>query len=165
MTLDQLLNQEQQYTKRENLVDTLGKITYSLFIGTGVDYFQAGLRGLEIVAARGTATAINTVTGTPYARWRREWYKFTNTSEESSRVRKSLVELAAFNTFETYTYGICAGIGSIVSSGTVDFEKITDGIAGLFYLSPFIGPTVGWWLNLTCRALRVRTVAERASET
>ena len=60
------------------------------------------------------------------------------TTDESNLLRKSLVELGAFNTFETYVYGMCAGIGSLISTGTLDVEKIADGMAGLFYLSPII---------------------------
>ncbi len=162
MTLDHLVNQEQKYTRREVIADTIGKITYSLVAGIPLDYFQAGLRGMGIVTARASATAINMVTGSPYARWREGWYALTKTTNESSRLRKSLVELGAFNTFETYVYGLCAGIGSLISTGTLDVEKIADGMAGLFYLSPIIGPTMGYWLNATCRIFGVRKVTERS---
>lgn len=161
MTIDTLIHQEHQYTRREAVADTVGKITYSILVGVGLDYFQAGLRGWSIAAARTTATAINTVTGSPYAHWRERWYRFTKTTVESSKLRKSLVELAAFNTFETYVYGISAGIGSLISTGNLDVEKIAEGMSGLLYLSPIIGPTMGMWLNGTCRIFGVKAVAER----
>lgn len=162
MTLDHLIHQEHQYTRREAVADTLGKVTYSILVGAGLDYFQAGLRGMGIVTARASATIINTITGSPYARWREGWYQFTGTRKESSTLRKGLVELGAFNTFETYVYGLSAGIGSLISTGTLDVEKIADGMTGLLYLSPIIGPTMGMWLNATCRILGVKTVAERS---
>ena len=162
MTLDHLLHQEHQYTRREAIADTIGKVTYSILVGVGLDYFQAGLRGWGIVSARASATAVNMVTGSPYARWREGWYTLTRTSEKSSKLRKSVVELGAFNTFETYVYGLSAGIGSLISTGTLDLEKITDGMAGLLYLSPLIGPTMGMWLNGTCKMFGIKTVAERA---
>lgn len=162
MTLDHLIRKEHQYTRPEALADTIGKITYSLLVGAGLDYFQAGLRGWSIAAARTSATAINFFTGSPYARWREGWYQFTGTHEKSSKLRQGLIELCAFNTFETYVYGISAGIGSLILTGTLDLKKIADGMAGLLYLSPLIGPTMGLWLNATCKLFHVRTVAERS---
>ena len=162
MTLDKIITKLQDlYKSPEARADTLGKVTYSILVGTGLDYIQAGLRGMGIVTARASATVINTVTGSPYARWREGWYALTKTNDESSSMRQALVELGAFNTFETYIYGLSAGIGSLISTGTLYAEKIADGMVGLLYLSPIIGPTMGLWLNATCRIFNVKTVAER----
>lgn len=152
---------------RENIADTLGKVTYSLAVGTALDYFKSGLRGLEILTSRAIATGINTATGTPYAKWRRAWYDFTHTTNESNKLRKALVELGAFNTFETYVYGVSAAAGAafgyLVTGEEFNPLKICEGIEGMVYLSPLIGPTMGMWLNATCKIFGVKPVAERKS--
>jgi hypothetical protein len=150
---------------KETQVDTFSKVTYSLVTGILFDYFGAGYRGMEIFWSRTSATGINTVTGHPYQKWREGWYRLTKTKEESSKLRKGLVELGAFNTFETYVYGTALCIGSLASGGRIDFEKVREGMLGLIYLSPIIGPTLGWYMDGIRKIFGIRTAAERNSFT
>jgi len=166
MSLDTLLKKTNEfYHNPEIRADTLGKVTYSLAVGIPLDYYASGLRGFGIAASRGSATAINLGTGTLYAKWRRGWYDFTNTNENSNKLRKSIVELGAFNTFETYVYGIGAVVGAtasyLITGKEINPVKICEGMEKMVYLSPLIGPTMGAWLNLTCKLFGVKTVTER----
>lgn len=166
-TLDHLVQQltqkaALQLKSRTALADTIGKITYSIPVGIALDYFKSGLRGWGIVSSRAFATGINLFTGYPYGKWREGWYRLTNTTEESSHLRKGLVELGAVNTFETYVYGAAICIGSFIQKGEINYWDVQSGMEGLMVLSPFIGPTMGMWLNATCKIFGVKTVAERA---
>lgn len=149
---------------KEAAAATIGKVTYSLVVGTGLDYFTAGLRGWGIVSSRTSATGINTVTGIPYDKWRKGWYKLTRTPEKTSSFRKWLVELGAFNTFETYVYGVSICAGSLAEKGSIDFWDVQSGVEGLILWSLVIAPTMGKWLNLTCKLFGVESAAKRAED-
>src|SRR3989338_3052182 len=143
--LEQIVN-NQPSKKKVGLVDIGGNITYSLMVGTALDY-AAGLNFTGILASRASATAMNTVTGGPYGWWREQAYRVTNTTKESGKVRKTLVDLLAFNTFQVPVYATALAVGSLVSEGKVDWEKVQDGATYLATISPFIGPTMGWYLD------------------
>lgn len=131
--------------KKIVLVDTLGNITYSLIVGSMLDY-SAGLRLKGIINSRVTATGINSVTGGPYGWWREKMFKWTNTQENSNKVRKYLVDLLAFNTFQIPVYATALSIGTLME-GQYDLHKVVNGIKNLATISPLIGPTMGWYMD------------------
>lgn len=147
--------------KKIGLVDTGGNITYSLLVGTVLDYC-AGLNCAGIVASRASATAMNTVIGGPYGWWREWAYRVTKTTKESGKVRKTLVDLLAFNTFQVPVYAAAVAIGSFLSEGKVNWDKVQDGATYLATISPFIGPTMGWYLDHFRRLFGVKSAAEGA---
>ncbi len=147
--------------KKVALVDTVGNISYSLIAGTILDSC-AGLNFAGIVASRASATAINSVTGGPYGWWREKAFKLTKTSEESGKIRKSLVDLLAFNTFQVPIYATAVAIGSLISEGKVDMEKVQNGATYLATISPFIGPTLGWYMDGCRKLFGVKSAVEGA---
>ncbi len=166
-TLDHLVQQLAQKAasplkSRTTLADTIGKITYSIPVGLALDYFKSGLRGWGIVSSRAFATVVNLFTGYPYGKWREGWYRLTGTTEESSPLRKGLVELGAVNTFETYVYGTAICVGSLIQKGEINYWDVQSGMEGLMILSPFIGPTMGLWLDGTRRLFKVKPAAAGA---
>ena len=90
---------EQSSPRKIALVDTGGNVSYSLLVGSVLDYC-AGLNCTGIIASRASATAMNSVTGGPYGWWREQAFRLTKTTEESRRWRKTIVDLLAFNTFQ-----------------------------------------------------------------
>jgi len=106
---------------KESLVDTAANISYSLAAGAVLDYCS-GLRGWGIVTSRASATVMNSLTGAPYGKWRNIIFRSINTTEESSKFKKTLTDLLAFNTFQVPLYGIAIAIGSLVSEGEINFE-------------------------------------------
>lgn len=143
------------------VVDTAGNITYSLIAGSILDYC-AGLNLSGIVASRASATAINSVTGGPYGYWREKVFKTTRTNEKSGKIRKTLVDLLAFNTFQVPIYATAVAIGSLVSEGKIDMEKVQNGALYLATISPFIGPTLGWYMDGCRKIFGVKSAAEGA---
>ena len=131
--------------KKIAIVDTLGNITYSLIVGSALDY-SAGLRLKGIIGSRATATAINSVTGGPYGWWREKMFKWTNTKSNSNKVRKYLVDLLAFNTFQIPVYATALSIGTL-TEGEYDFQRVVEGVKNLVIISPVIGPTMGWYMD------------------
>ncbi len=162
-TLPQRLACRLGLNTRESAADTLGKVTYSLVVGTGLDYVKAGLSFWGIVGSRATATILNTVTGGSYGKWREGWYRFTRTPEEPGVVRKTLVELCAFNTFEPYIYGVGVVAGSLFQNGDIDWWDVQSGMEGFITLSPLIGPGLGFWMDWTRKMFGVKTAAQMAS--
>lgn len=146
---------------RTALVDTGGNVTYSLIVGIILDYC-AGLNLTGIVASRASATTINSVTGGPYGCWREQTYKATKTTEKSGKLRKTLVDLLAFNTFQVPIYGVAIAIGSLVSEGKVDFDKVRDGATYLAAISPFIAPTMGYYMDAFRKLFGIKSAAEGA---
>ena len=132
--------------KKIAIVDTLGNITYSLITGSMLDY-SAGLNLKGIIGSRTSATAINSVTGGLYGWWREKMFKWTKTKADSNKVRKVLVDLFAFDSFQIPVYGTAVAIGSLVSEGYIDFDKVLKGAENLAIISPLIGPTMGWYMD------------------
>lgn len=152
---------KQSSAKKVALVDTAGNISYSLIAGSILDYC-AGLNFTGIIASRASATVINSVTGGPYGWWREKTFKITKTNEESGRIKKTLVDLLAFNTFQVPIYSVAVAIGSLVSEGKIDMEKVQNGATYLATISPFIGPTLGWYMDACRKLFGIKSAAEGA---
>ena len=159
-TLDQLVQQEEKPIK-EKVVDTLGNITYSLIVGSGLDYF-AGLNCEGIVASRTSATGLNLLTGALYGMWRDLAFRVTKTTKDSNGTRKYLTDLLAFNTFQVPVYAAAVAVGSFFSEGKVNWEKVQHGAEYLALISPFIGPTMGWYMDRVRQVFDVKTAPEKA---
>ena len=161
--LENLVNQEGTTTKisrKEKIVDTFSNITYSLVVGSVLDY-SAGLRGLGIVTSRASATGINTATGALYGMWRNYLYRTTHTTEESSRIQKCLVDWLALTTFQLPVYCTAIAVGSLCSEGNVNWNKIQNGATYLLEISPLIGPTLGWYQDFCRRQWGLKSAAKK----
>ncbi|PIN73190.1 hypothetical protein COV20_03080 [Candidatus Woesearchaeota archaeon CG10_big_fil_rev_8_21_14_0_10_45_16] len=143
------------------VVDTIGNNLYGLVVGGLLDY-NAGLDLTGILASRTYAAGMNTITGAPYGWWREQVFRFTGTTEEDNRMKRTAVDLLAFNTFQLPFYATVVAIGSLVSEGKVDMEKVEHGALSLALISPLIGPSMGWFLDGFRRVCGVRTAAEGA---
>lgn len=152
---------KQSSARKIAIVDTVGNITYSLITGSILDYC-AGLNFAGILASRASATAMNSVTGGPYGWWREKAFKLTKTNKESGKIRKTLVDLLSFNTFQVPIYAAAVAIGSLISEGKVDIEKVQNGATYLATISPFIGPTMGWYMDGCRKLFGIKSAAEGA---
>lgn len=159
--IEQRIGGKQSSAHKILVVDTAGNITYSLIAGSILDYC-AGLNLAGIIASRASATAMNSVTGGLYGWWREKAFKVTKTNKESSKLRKSLVDLLAFNTFQVPIYATAVAIGSLFSEGKVDIKKVQNGAVYLATISPFIGPTLGWYMDGCRKLFGVKSAAEGA---
>ena len=154
---------------KESLVDTLGVVSYSLIVGAGMDY-SAGLRGMGIVASRTYGTAINIPTGAPYGKWRNFIYEKSRITDKSSKLKKSIAELLAFNTFQVPLYATVVAVGSLVSNllsngeFKIDFDKVSAGAQHLAIVSPFIGPTLGLYTEELRKAFGLKSAPRKARE-
>lgn len=146
---------------KEGLVDTLGNVTYPLIVGSILDY-STGLRGWGIVASRTYATAINAPTGAPYGKWRNFMFKLTKTTGKSNKVRQSLADLVAFNTFQVPLYSSVVAVGSLISEGKVDWDKVKHGAEYLTIISPVIAPTIGMYMDGLRKIFKLKSAPEKA---
>ena len=160
--LEGRLNEKRPPSNRKIItVDIGGNITYGLVVGALLDY-SAGLNVAGILASRTYATAMNSVVGGPYGWWRERTFKATRTNENSGKIRRTLVDLLAFNTFQVPMYATAIAIGSLISEGRIDWEKVRDGATNLAMISPLIGPTMGWYLDGFRRLFGIKSAAEGA---
>lgn len=156
------MNEENQTSSKKIIaLDTAGNVSYSLIVGSILDYC-AGLNLTGIIASRSSATLMNSVTGGPYGYWREKTFKLTRTSKNSGRMRKTLVDLLAFNTFQVPIYMGAVSIGNLVSEGHVDWNKTLQGAKYLAAISPFIGPTLGIYMDSLRKSFGVKSAAEGA---
>ena len=146
---------------KEGWIDTLGNTTYPLVVGGMLDY-ASGLRGWGIAASRAYAMGINVPTGALYGKWRNKLFNATKTNKESSKLRQGLVDLLAFNTFQVPIYATAIAIGSLLSEGKVDLEKVRDGAGYLAMASPLIGPTMGWYMDKLRKVFKLKSAPEKA---
>lgn len=128
------------------LVDTFGNVTYSIMTGTILDY-SAGLNFSGIMVSRISATGINALTGGLYGWWREKLFQKTKINETSGRIKRGLIDLLAFNTFQVPIYATAVALGSLASEGKIDLEKVKDGAENLALISPLIGPTMGIYMD------------------
>ena len=143
------------------VVDTIANVTYSLVVGSLTDYF-AGLNLAGILTSRATGTVVNALTGRQYCWWREKAFAVTSTNQDSRAIRKTLVDLCAFNTFQVPLYAGIVAFGSYISEGRMDLEKACVGGEYLVMISPVVGPTIGWYIDL-CRAIfGIKTAAQGA---
>ena len=160
--LEDVLNQEKQATaKKIAIVDTGGSITYSLFLGCLLDC-SAGLNCTGIVASRTYATAVNTVTGGFYGWWREKAFSVTKTTKESGKIKKTIVDLLAFNTVQVPIYATAIAVGGLISEGKIDWEKVQDGSTYLATISPLVGPTMGWYMDRFRKLFGIKSATEKA---
>lgn len=163
--LEEIILQENKINNKSSLisktavVDIGGNITYSLIVGSILDYV-AGLNLSGIIISRTYATGMNIITGGPYGWWREQAYKRTQTHEKSGTVRKTLVDLLAFNTFQVPIYATAIAVGSLISEGKVDLEKVKDGSIYLVMISPILGSTMGWYMDNFRKLCGVKSAAE-----
>jgi hypothetical protein len=163
--LDQYLT-EKEYKKKESRVDKLSSISYSLVVGSILD-LASGLKVVGWLTSRGQATITNYITGGWYGKWRNFLFEKTNTTTESSWVKKRGVDFVAFNTVQTPIYGTAVTIASIVeqaipvvtqygfnaltNDNSIDFNQALDsGLKGMTFLatiSPLAEPTMNYTMN------------------
>ncbi len=154
---------EKNAARKETIVDTIGNVSYSVVIGTALDW-SAGLDFAGIIASRTSATVMNSVTGGPYGKWRNAVYRFTGTNNESTEGRKYLTELLAFNTFQPYFYAIGVAIGSVIDNGSIDGLEVHQGIENIVMMSPLVAPTLGAYMNWLRKRTGLYSAAERAAK-
>ena len=153
---------------KESLVDTAGLVTYSLLAGALTDY-ASGLRGMGIVASRTYGTAVNFPTAAPYGKWRNYLYLKTKTTDQSSKFRKYLVELFAFDTFQVPLYATVIGVGSLVSNlmqgeFKIDFDKVENGVGILTAISPVVSPALGLYMEGFRKLFNLKSAPRQARE-
>ena len=149
-------------TGKTALADTFGNVTYSMAAGAILDYCT-GLNLTGIVASRLAATKLNILTGGVYGIWREKVFQATKTNDSHGKFRKGLTDLVAFNTFQVPVYAAAVAIGSLVSEGRVDLEKVKHGAEYLGIISPIIGPTLGMYLDGLRKLIGVQSAAGRIS--
>jgi len=154
---------ERKLSIKEKLADTFGNVTYSLVVGGTLDY-ASGLNPAGIITSRAYATAVNSATGALYGMWRNFMFELTKTNDKSKGVRKYLTDLLAFNTFQVPIYATALSVASLVSEGHVNLEKVEKGVTYLAAISPFVGPTTGWYMDKCRKFIGVKSAPEKAGE-
>lgn len=113
----------QQSAKKIAAVDISSNVTYAILVGSALDYLS-GLNLTGIATSRASGTVVNLFAGAPYGWWREKSYKLTRTTKDSTKLRKYVADLLAFNTFQVPVYGAIVAFSSLVSEGKMDFEKL-----------------------------------------
>lgn len=116
-----------------------------------------------MVASRLYSIAANTSTGALYGMWRNLIFKATKTTDKSKNIRKYLIDLISFNTFQVPVYATAVGVASLISEGHVDMEKVGHGAAYIAAISPLIGPTMGWYMDKLRKVFGVKSAPEKAN--
>ncbi|MBI5002208.1 L-alanine exporter AlaE [Candidatus Woesearchaeota archaeon] len=160
-SLEKIVADTPRSSKKVAAVDTFSNITYTTVVGAVLDALS-GLNLSGIVAARIASCGTNVLTSAPYGWWTEKVYHYTKTNESAGFVRKRVVDLLAFNTFQIPVYATVLAVGTLVSEGEINIEKVKNGAENLFYASPFIGPTLGWYMASCRRIFGLRTTAEGA---
>jgi len=82
----------------------------------------------------------------------------------SNKLQDSIIDLLAFNTFQVPLYASAVATGSLISDGHVDLEKVRSGAEYLITISPFMGPTVGMYLDSLRKIFKLKSAPEKGRE-
>jgi len=148
---------------KEKIVDTGSALSYSLVMGSALDWLS-GLRFPAIILSRSSAAAADSLTGALYGMWRDWIFKRTKTTEKSSKIKKYLTDLAVFDGFQIPVYATVVSLTSYLTEGYVDWAKVKHGVANLATISPFIGPLRGWYMDKARKLFRIESAPEKADE-
>lgn len=142
-------------------IDTAANITCSLALGVGLDLYN-GLSLLGSFVSRAYSIPVNSATGGAYTFWCEKWYKWTNTKKDSNQIRKWAVDLIPFNTMQVPIYMGALALGSLISEGQVNWEKVQNGAINLAIASPAIAPIMRVWANGARKLFGVKSIADGA---
>ena len=81
---------------------------------------------------------------------------------DTEKAQDALTDLVAFNTFQVPVYATALSIGSLVSEGNVNLDKVKHGAGYLATISPFIGPTMGWYMDRLRKLFKLESAPEKA---
>jgi len=150
---------------RIGTADTVGRVSYSIVIGAFLDYLT-GLDTTGMIASRATATIINSFTSAPYGWWREKVYVITGTKDNHSKLRKGIVEWAAFTTFEIPVYASAVSTGIIaqyiISDKPTEWLRVLKGVWNLSKLSPMIALTMNPYMDFIRKLFGVPKAARGA---
>lgn len=102
--------------------------------------------------------ALASLIGTPS----QGYSEIANYLVDTKKLQDTSAELFAFNTFQVPLYAGLVGIGSLVSEGKIDLNKVINGATYAATLSPFIGPTMGWYMDGLRKIFKTKPAAEKA---
>lgn len=183
--IEEILNKENKSWTKENVVYTVGNVTYSLITGTALDFYS-GLTPFGVLCSRTYATGINSLTGALYENWRnyvfRKKDEILNSKpiqylkEKISKTRLSklgekkiiraapnvVANLFAFNTMQVPIYATAIALGTFISEGEINWQKVQNGAESLVKISPLIGPTMGWYNDIFRKMFGVKSAQEKA---
>jgi hypothetical protein len=126
---------------RKFLADSFASVTFSMGVGSAIEYFIAGLTVEQMLKSRGMATIVNVALGRPYGKFRDYVLRKIGVNEKSGFVKKALADIASFGSFWVPIYaGIlyCAG---------ADGKQIGAACITTTALSAFIGRPYGLYLD------------------
>ena len=126
-------------------VDKAAIISYYVVVGSTIDILS-GLAASGILVARSVSVAANsTVLGKWYRLWREQVYRSFGTTQESSKTKKYLTELAAYIPFRAPVYALSNLVGNLVQEGSIDFKKALIGTLFFIAYAPAAAPILNGW--------------------
>jgi hypothetical protein len=92
------------------------------------------------------------------------FFRVANELVSTNKIQDSIVDLLAFNTFQTPLYASAIAIGSFFSDGSVDLEKVRKGTEYLLSISPLLAPTLGLYLDGLRKIFNLKSAPEKGKE-
>ena len=169
ITLESVIGKEHSASMKaqrwfgEGATDTIASNAYSLVVGSGLDLIASHLGPEGWLASRAQSMLWNATTGALYGKYRDTVFRLTRTTPESSAIKRVVVELGAFNLFQTPPYAGMVMLSTKLFEGGINWEKVQDGTMGFVALTPFIGPTFNWTYDKCREFFGFKTAAEKAS--
>jgi hypothetical protein len=122
-------------------VDTFAGITYFQPLLGINEYFISGMDEKEVLKSRLTGLFISLLINRPYGKFRQYWAELWDTSTESSKLRKYLVDSSALVMFQLPLY-----FGALKISGA-DNDEIIRALPIGISLGLISGRPFGWYLD------------------
>ncbi len=166
------LREDERKTK---LADIATSISFSLTIGTALDFYS-GLRTLgEVALSRALNGTFAVATSTLYGDWKDYLYRKTKTTEYHSLLRRKTVDWLAFATFGAPTYLPFVGgvkfISLYLSRGKIDgvtvqqtLDVIWNATKTIYAVSPFTGILYGWYNDVVRKLFGAKTSGEKSEQ-
>lgn len=117
------------------------------------------MRKLSRAALFYGGTSIANLTGCPFEGYAEIADHFTQTD----KLQDGITDFFVFNTFQLPIYAFSVAVGSLVRERTIDVNKISKGASYLATVSPFIGPTLGLYLDELRKVFGLKSASQNAT--
>lgn len=127
---------------RNYAVDTFANISFYLPVNMANEVFLAGMSPVQSLKVRIGGAVTSLFSGRVYGSFRDKVYKITNTTEDSSSLKKFTVD-----TLSSMAYGLPIYVGIMLANG-IDGKHMAAGVAASACSSLFTARPYGAYLDL-----------------
>lgn len=146
------------------LADSIANVIAPLIGGGLVDHYFSNVDSWrDLIHVGLVRTAVNGASGGVYGVWREGVFSITETDNYDNRLRQSMADMIAYNSFQVPLYQAILVAGTYLSVGEVDLEKVAQGTLFLLKGSIILGPGLGYVMDMFRGVFNIKSASEESN--